>query len=241
MTVNSNVSDMMLAELAIMASAKNYRHWIFSKLSPYLGDRVLEIGAGIGNFTELLLDREQVIAVDHDDQCIGYLKERFAARRNVASIQTDIAEERSSSLADYSPDTILCINVLEHIRNDADALERMFRILKPGGRLVLLVPAFPCAYGTIDQLVGHYRRYLKKDLKGLLAQAGFTVGKAFYMNSLALPGWFLNNRVLKIRKHEQSQVLFYDTVVIPLLRRIEGFYAPPFGLSVVAIAYKKGL
>jgi SAM-dependent methyltransferase len=232
----SSSSEIMISELEIMTSAENYRDWIYSQMARYLGQRIIEIGAGIGNFTELLLDRELVVTVDNDVQCLAYLQRHFSGRKNVLPVKGDLASENILSLGRYEPDTVVCINVLEHVKDDHAALTRMFRLLRPGGFLTLLVPAFPFAFGVTDRLVGHYRRYRKHDLRERLTDAGFEIHDLFYMNSLALFGWFLNNRILKRGEHAPSQVIFYDSVIIPWLRVIERAQHPPFGLSLVAIA-----
>jgi SAM-dependent methyltransferase len=232
-------ADAVIRDLEIMAGAVHYRKWIYSQFSPYLGQRIIEVGAGIGNFTGLFLDRELVVVLDSYLPCIEYLKQKFIHNHNVVPVQMDISDPAITELDRYAPDTIVCINVLEHVQDDGAALSNMFKILTRGGTLALLVPALPFLYGSIDRLVGHQRRYRKRELTEKLTRAGFSVSSIYFMNSIAVPGWFLTGRILKQREESPRQVWFYDSVVVPVLRRMERFIRPPFGLSLIVIARKE--
>ena len=231
-------SDAIIRDLEIMSRARNYSQWIFDNYKTWLGKRVIEIGAGIGNFTSKFLDKELVIAVDNYRPCIDYIKKRFANNNNIVPLEESIDSHSILNLSRYSPDTIVCINVLEHVEDDVAALENMFSMLTEGGKLILLVPAFQFMYGTVDRLVGHYRRYSKREVETKLATAGFYVKSIFYMNCIATFGWFLNNRILKKQEESLSQVIFYDKFIIPWLRKIEQIFIPPFGLSLVVVGEK---
>jgi len=221
-----------------MSRARNYTEWIFSKFKDLLGNRVIEIGAGIGNFTGKFLDKELVIAVDNYKPCIDYIKMRFVENNNIVPFEESVDSSSILSLSKYSPDTIVCINVLEHVEDDLAALKNMFGLLTEGGKLILLVPAYQFLYGTIDHLVGHYRRYSKGDIQMKLISAGFYVENISYMNCIAPFGWYLNNCILKKQQESLSQVMFYDRFVVPWLRKIEQILMPPFGLSMVAVGEK---
>lgn len=228
-------SDPIIRDLEIMTGAVNYRRWIHSQIKEYLGQRIVELGAGIGNFTEMLLDREQVVAVDNYAPCIEYLKRRFSIYKNIIPVNVDISTPALLELGHHSPDTIVCLNVLEHVMDDVTALSRMFNLLKKGGRLVLFVPAFQPLYGGIDRLVGHHRRYSKKELTKKLAGAGFKIKTASYMNSIGFVGWFLNNRVFGKKEESSTQVKFFDRFIVPWLRNVEHVIKPPFGMSLIAV------
>ena len=231
-------SDAIIRDLEIMSRARNYTEWIFDKYENCIGKRVVEIGAGIGNFTGKFIDKELVIAVDNYKPCIDYIKNRFADNNNIVPFEESIDSPSILSLSRYSPDTIVCINVLEHVEDDIAALDNMFSILTEGGKLILLVPAFQFMYGTIDRLVGHYRRYSKRDIETKLVTAGFYVKSISYMNCIAPFGWFLNNRILKKQEESLSQIIFYDRFVVPWLRKVEQIFIPPFGLSLVVVVEK---
>jgi SAM-dependent methyltransferase len=213
---------------------------MYGRFSKYLGQRIIEMGAGIGNFTELFLDREVIIAVDNRKECVEYMKKRFSGTGNFIPVGIDISDPDILSLRRYRPDTIVCINVLEHVKDDVVALFYMSEILKEGGRLILIVPAFRFLYGSIDCLLGHYRRYGREELISRLCAAGFEIKEVSFMNSIAVIGWFLNSRILKRKEESLAQVLFFDRFVVPWLMTVEKLIKPPFGLSLIAIGEKKG-
>lgn len=230
--------DPVVHDLEIMGSAINYRKWIFSHFSKYIGKRIVEIGAGIGNFTGFFLDRELVIVVDTHQSCVEYITRRFPDNRNIVALKGDISDKELSSLRQYHPDTMVCINVLEHVQDDAAALSNMFKVLGHGGQLALLVPSYQFLYGSIDRVVGHCRRYSRNELRKKIQDAGFAVEDLFYMNSIGVFGWFLNNRILKKENESPVQVRIFDKFFVPWLRYAEHIVRPPFGLSLVAIAKK---
>jgi 2-polyprenyl-3-methyl-5-hydroxy-6-metoxy-1,4-benzoquinol methylase len=132
----------LVSDLEVMARAHNYRRWMYRRVAPFVGRRVLEIGAGIGNFTSLLLDRELVVATDSHPPCVEYMRDRLGALLKVPPSRLDISERPDLRLRDYDFDTIVCLNVLEHVEDDDGALARMFGLLAPGGRLALLGAAW---------------------------------------------------------------------------------------------------
>lgn len=228
----------MVADLEVMAAANNYRNWMYKRMEPYIGQRILEVGAGIGNFTELLLDRELVVASDKYQMCVDYLQQRLGAQLKGAPVQMDLAAPPERAMHEYGFDTVICINVLEHVEDDAKALAFMHSVLVPGGRVILLVPAFQFLYGTIDRAIEHYRRYTKKDLLPRMREAGFEVESAFYMNVIGMAGWFWNNRVRKIKEENAAQIQVFDKFIAPWAERVERTLPPPFGLSLIAIGRK---
>ena len=231
--------QILVSDLEIMSRAYNYRHWMYRRIAPFIGQRVLEIGAGIGNFTSLLLDRELVVATDNHAPCIEYMRAHFGPRLKVPPRRLDIAGEVDSKLGEYKFDTIVCLNVLEHIEDDVRALREMNALLSSGGRLVLLVPAFRFLYGSVDRALGHHRRYTKKDLLPAMRRGGFEIERAFYMNVVGMAGWFWNNRVIKRVEESAGQIGVFDRFVAPWAERIERPVAPPFGLSLIAVGVKR--
>jgi SAM-dependent methyltransferase len=231
-------ADPTISDLEIMSSAPAYRRWMFDTVKQHLGRRILEVGAGIGNFTEFLLDRELVVAVDILEPCVQYAAKRFAGLAHVIPMQFDIQEPRVLELKGKNFDTAVCLNVLEHIEDDVQALRNIGRLLRPAGRLVLLVPACRCLYGTVDQALGHFRRYSSQELTAKLHEAGFEIEQSRYMNLLGVFGWFYNNRIIHREEESLRQVLFFDRAIVPWLSRIEKRVQPPFGLSLVTICRK---
>jgi SAM-dependent methyltransferase len=231
--------QILISDLEIMAGAKNYRGWMYRRLAPYIGQRVLEIGAGIGNFTKLLLDRDLVVATDNYQPCVEYLQSHLGERLKAPPALLDAAGDVGSELGHYDFDTIVCLNVLEHIEDDLRALAQMHALLVPHGRLVLLVPAFQFLYGSVDRSLGHYRRYTRKDLLPTMQRAGFIIERSFYMNVVGMAGWFWNNRIIKRTEESEKLIGIFDRYVAPLAEVTERLIPPPTGLSLIAIGRKE--
>jgi len=230
--------QILISDLEIMARANNYRWWMYQRLAPFIGQRVIEIGAGIGNFTNLLLDREFVLATDNYLPCVEYLNTHLGGRLKTPALLFDVSADAGLELRQYEFDSVVCLNVLEHIENDLKALTRMHGLLAPGGRLVLLVPAFQFLYGTVDRALGHYRRYTRKSLLPLMRQADFGIEQSFYMNVVGMAGWFWNNRIVKRSQESKQQIGFFDRGIAPAAEFFERMLPPPLGLSLIAIGRK---
>lgn len=233
------MTDAIIRDLETMADALNYRRWILDVLRGSLGERVLEVGAGIGQFTELFLDRELVVAIDAHSPAVARLMRRFGSRPNVIVAHGDIASDDVLGLDVHRCDTVVCINVLEHVLDDERALANIRALLVEGGHLLLFVPAFQALFGATDRLVGHHRRYEKVELVAKLRRVGFDVVKAHYLNALAPAAWFFNNRVLDRAGESIAMVWVHDRLVVPWLSRLERVVRPPFGLSIVAVGAKR--
>ena len=230
--------DITVSDLMIMQNAVRYRRWLLSHVEGHLGQRILEIGAGIGNYTEFLVDREVVVCLEIHNEAVRHLRERFAAHPNIVIHLADISDPKISGLATYRFDTVLCFNVLEHVREDVRALRNAYGLLVKGGRLLLIVPAVPAVMGSVDQSLGHFRRYLPGSLEPVVRSAGFHLDRLYFMNSLGLIGWFWNNRIAGRREESPSQIAVYSRFVVPWLSRLESLAPPPIGLSLVCIAHR---
>jgi len=225
-----------LNELQIMSKADNYNNWIWDTIKQYIGTNVLEVGAGIGTFTEYLLNKDKVYATDIAQNCLKALSNRFRENLNIDVLYLDITSKPDTRYwEDKSIDSIICLNVIEHIENDLDALKNMASILKPGAQIILMVPAFQFIYGTIDQLDGHYRRYTLSQVKKVLSLAGFKIPIVHYFNSVGLLAWLYTNKIVKNRSTSLGKVVLYDKYVVPWLKHTEHVIKPPFGQSVVAV------
>jgi 2-polyprenyl-3-methyl-5-hydroxy-6-metoxy-1,4-benzoquinol methylase len=221
-----------------MAQAKNYFAWQGRLVERELGQRVVEVGCGLGNFTERLLDRETVIAVDIEPDCIARLKARYPTQRNLEAIVCDAGSSEFSGLARFHPDSCVCLNVLEHIEDDRTALRNMASILTAGGVIVLLVPAFPALYGPIDRNLGHCRRYSRQSIRRLAAAAGLCLKKAHYVNAPGFFGWWANSHVFRREAQSATQVEIFDRYLVPLVSRVERVAPPPFGQSLFVVLEK---
>jgi len=227
-----------LRTLRIMEGAGKYNEWLFQQCAPFLGQRVLEMGSGLGNITHFLLDREEVLATDISRGHLRVLEREMGSFENVTVHYldfTDVPEARRLA-TERKIDSILSMNVLEHILDDRAALANAFRILVPGGRLVLLVPAHGWLYSPMDKHLQHHRRYDPAALRGLLREAGFKVSHERKLNVLGAMGWFVNGRILGRRLIPSRQLRLFDIVV--KLLDFEKKLKPNFGLSVLFVAEK---
>jgi SAM-dependent methyltransferase len=216
-----------------MEEADNYNRWLVERGAHLIGSRVLDAGAGIGTFSEQIADGRQVVALEPDPVFLPGLRRRFAGRPNVVVVARGIEEfEREPPPGSF--DTILCFNVLEHIADDEGALQRFCRLLEPGGTLLLLVPAHPAAYGEIDSVLGHERRYGKPALAAKLEEAGLDVMQLRHVNPLGLLGWLVTSRVLRASQLPSGPLRLFDRLV-PVLRMLDRLHFP-FGLSLWAVA-----
>jgi glycosyltransferase involved in cell wall biosynthesis len=222
--------------LVRMETVRRYNDWLYERISPFLGRRILEVGSGIGNITRKILNRELVIASDVSESHLQTLRTRFVGNDRLKIIALDLDRCDAGRLAGERIDTLLCLNVLEHVEDDARAL-RFFRdLLSPGGRLVLLVPACPSLYSKIDAGLDHFRRYGRPELRRKLEAAGFRVEGTEFLNLPGAIGWFVNGRILRRRMLPKNQLKLFD-LIVPLLK-LERRVKIPFGLSLLAVGRK---
>jgi 2-polyprenyl-3-methyl-5-hydroxy-6-metoxy-1,4-benzoquinol methylase len=221
-----------------MTRAVNYFAWQARLALAPLGRRIVEVGCGIGNFTRMMLDRDLVIGLDIDPNCIAQHRERFADRPQVQSHVLDALDPAFGALREHQPDSIVCLNVLEHISDDLATLRAFHSILPPGGRVVLLVPAFEALYGPIDKHLGHYRRYTKASLRKTAQDAGFQARELRHMNTIGFFGWWVNAKLIPREEQSEGQIELFDKFIVPVQEKIESWIAPPFGQSVFAVLEK---
>jgi SAM-dependent methyltransferase len=231
--------DVGAKTLRRMALLAPYNRWLHDRFDSFLGQRILEVGSGVGNQTRFFVDgRERVIASDVEPHYVRELIGRFGDRGNmrIASYRFPLREEDRAELRCERIDTIVCMNVLEHIEDDAAALDDFAGVLPKDGRLVLLVPALKALYGTLDQHLHHFRRYAADELRAKVTAAGFRVETMRFLNRPAVPGWWLNSRVLRRRVMPRAQLRVFRWMM-PLLK-LEERRPPSFGLSLLVLARK---
>ncbi|MGP8248227.1 MAG: class I SAM-dependent methyltransferase [Bryobacteraceae bacterium] len=233
--MGSQLSQYLLADQRKMSLAKNYFAWQARLVLPHLGQRVVEVGPGIGNFTGLLLDRELVVAVDIDPAALGELRSRYGARRNLRVVLSDAAAPEFVNVTQFAPDSCVCLNVLEHIADDGAALRNMAEILPPGGTIVLLVPAFSALYGPIDRNLGHFRRYTRRALVAAAGRAGLVPRRLGYVNLAGWFGWWWNARIAVRQAQSEAQIAVFDRWMVPAVSRLEAWAPVPFGQSLLAV------
>ncbi len=216
--------------------ARRYNDWIWSCLRPYVGDRVLEVGCGVGTFTGYLRNHEQVVVTDNNEQYLTLLRNRLQHFTNFDFRRIDWEHADLDELRACHFDTVLCLNVLEHIEKDDNAISTFASVLAPGGRLHLQVPAMNRLYGEIDRTIGHFRRYDRDELTARLRSHGFEIDEASYFNLPGAIGWYLNSRILK-RKTVPGLQARVASILVPWLR-LEQRIRPRWGMSLIVVARK---
>jgi SAM-dependent methyltransferase len=232
-------ADNVLWDLEHLKKARGLTNWMFEQFEQDVHGRVLEVGAGIGTFSELLLTKpvSEALLMEPHEPCVEVLEAAFSGRDNVRVLAEALPEAPSLAKESESVDFILCQNVLEHIENDAAALGAMARLLKPGGNLFLLVPANPRLYGPLDAAYGHFRRYTKTLVRERILGAGLMLDDLYSFNALGIPGWWVQNRRGEDAELSSRSLQAYE-MLLRGWKPIERRWRPPAGLSVVARARK---
>jgi SAM-dependent methyltransferase len=229
-----------LEALQRMRLLEPYYRWMLALMRPYLGKRVLDAGCGIGNFTVLLTEVvDYTLAVDLSAQNTAVLRERFRQTPAVAVLQLDL-EGDLATLATQHLDTVVCLDVLEHLADDVGVLRNLRTVIRPGGSLIAKVPACPWLYGSVDRASSHYRRYSRRSLTETAVQAGWTSVRVVYTNIFGIAPYWLKSRVLK-RQANFSRTfspgqLHALRLLMPWLQRFDRWLGPPIGQSALLFA-----
>lgn len=231
-----------LDALLRMKLLRPYYAWVLRQFHPFVGQRVLDAGAGIGNFTELISDiAEFVLAVDISPLNLSALRARFHNRAQVEVAQLDL-ETHVIELRDRGIDTVVCLDVLEHIKDDVRLLRCMRELISPGGRLLLKVPAGKWLYGSIDEASGHFRRYDRIELTEKAVQAGWTVERCRHMNLAGVLPYFVKSRILRKRANFSCTFSRWQLSLIragiPVIAVLDRLLGPPVGQSLILVAHR---
>jgi len=224
--------------LDALAQTPCFNRWMAATVEPWAGTRVLEIGAGIGNLSQYLAPRKKrYIASDIDAEHLARLRVRFQNRPNMELVRCDLALPEDFAALEGQSDTVICLNVLEHIADDAVGMRNIASALEPGGRAIVLVPQDQRIYGTLDKVLGHYRRYAEPELRARMEEAGLEVERVLHFNRATRYAWWFNGRVLKRRHFGRLQLWLFDHMVW-LWRRVDGVL-PWKAVSIIGVARKK--
>jgi 2-polyprenyl-3-methyl-5-hydroxy-6-metoxy-1,4-benzoquinol methylase len=230
-------------DLEAMFFARNYHRWIADAFRPFVGKRLVEVGAGTGAFSELLLESapESLSLVEPSSEQHRILDEHIHSLASATRIETynatfrEVAERIKAAQA---PDSIFYVNVLEHIRDDDAELRAVRETLPTGGRIFVFVPAMPWLYGNFDREVGHFRRYRKAELEEKCSAAGFRVLKSVYFDLFGVAPWWIQYRLLRASTLKPGAVKLYDRLVVPLTKAFETLVKPPLGKNILLVAEK---
>jgi SAM-dependent methyltransferase len=221
-------------DLQALQGAVRYQRWVVDSFGPRLRGRVVEVGAGTGNFTRILAERASGLTALEPD---------LASCQSLEALRLPRVDVVHSDIDSYQPqhpfECAVAINVLEHIDDDVGALSRLRSWLAAGGWAFVFVPAHPFLYGSLDEKYEHVRRYRSRRLRGALQAAGFAGGWIRPMNALGAFGWFIAGRVVRVGGISPTTVDLTETLIVPLGRAMERYVRPPFGQSLIAGAWNE--
>ena len=225
--------------------AKNYRRWILSRLDPFLGQRIVEVGAGDGSFSELLLERkpQSLTAIEPSANMYPLLVkklERIDPGHAARAIQSTLVNASLQYPEIESPDSIVYINVLEHVEDDQAELHTAYSMLAAGGRVLVFVPAHEWLMSRFDHKLGHFRRYTRESLTSRFEAAGFTIRFSAYFDLLGILPWWLKYRVFQSEQMETSLVRAFDRCGVPLSRAFDAITNFRIGKNVIVVGEKRG-
>lgn len=220
--------------LESMSQAVWYNKWTVKKFASFLKGDILEVGCGIGNFTTTLKEYGNVWAIDINE---NYVKQTAQSVNDNTNVGLGNIEKGKYFFKGQKFDCIVCLNVLEHIRDDKRALENMYELLKTDGFLILLVPAYDFLYGEIDKSIGHFRRYNKNQLKSMLEDMGFKIIKSRVINFLGGIGWWISSKLFSEIRVDENKIQVFNFVA-PMVLPLEDVIEPPFGTSILIVAKK---
>ena len=233
----SKYADPGKVALDALEQAPRFNRWMYRRIHPHLGSCIAELGSGRGNLSKLLKQHANLLVTDNREEYLDELRARWGHLPNVRVERLDLLRaEDYAVLREFPVDTVVCLNVLEHIQDDLSVLRRLCQVLPAGCKLVFLVPFNPKLYSRLDREVGHFRRYRQAELEEKMRAAGLQVECQFYFNKAGVLAWWLSNTFLGRRYLTPWQVKLYDFLT-PLFRLLDGGL-PIAGLSTVVVARK---
>ena len=223
--------------LADLDEANRFNQWMAAQIRPFVGNRVLEIGSGIGNLTNQLIPRDRFVASDINPNYLRYLRAYQVGKPYLEVRNIDVTRSEHFESLESCFDTTIMLNVLEHVSDEHQALRNLHNSLEPGGRCIILVPNQPGLYGTLDEALEHRERYDTQHLESSLSKAGFRVDHIFDFNRFSVPGWWLNGKVMKKQTFSRWQIKLVDTIT-PFMKKVDTLI-PWEGLSIIGIGTKE--
>lgn len=245
MTVDTNEPNdpVGLHTLKVMAKAERFNRWMYDQIKHHLKGEILEIGSGIGNISKLVIESDHFITLsDYSKEYCEILKEKFATNKNVRSvIQIDLLHpdfEKKFSAYKEMFDSIFLLNVIEHIEDDKLSVKNCRYLLKAGGHLILLAPAYSWLFGTFDKQLGHFRRYTIRSISELLRSQNFDILSGSYFNITGIAGWFLFGKIFRRRMLGKGEMTAFNSIV-PFAKLTDKILAKKAGLSIIITGIKK--
>lgn len=220
--------------LESMSQAIWYNQWTLNKFRKYLRGNILEVGCGIGNFTDALIGFGKVWAVDVNKEYVAQTRQKVNGK---AQVGLGDIENNKYFFRDQKFDSIVCLNVLEHIQDDKETIKNMQELLKTDGYLILLIPAHNFLYGAIDKSIGHFRRYAKSQIRNALEDIGFKIIKCQMINFLGGIGWWISSKLFSEAQVSENKIKVFNFIA-PMILPLEDIIEPPIGTSILIVAKK---
>ncbi len=239
MTSNSkNSDDKGHITLNVIEKADLFNEWMYKTITVYSKGRILEIGSGIGNISKYFIrDNKEIVLSDIDDNYCKILKEKFNKTvLNIDLVHPDFDKEYLSLLNSF--DSIIALNIIEHIEDDNLAVANCKKLLKSGGNLILLVPAYQFLYSSFDIGLNHYRRYSKKSLKNIVSKNDLKIKKLFHFNVIGILGWVFYGKLLRKKVIPEKKMKLFNFFT-PVLKFVDIITLNKIGLSVVCVSEKE--
>jgi glycosyltransferase involved in cell wall biosynthesis len=216
--------------------ARRYNAWLMAQFAKNLGDEVLEAGSGLGALTEFILDSKRLVCADHEEFFVERLRRQYGHLSNFQVYCADLSNAEQIQVVSENGlfGSVVCINLLEHMEDDQHVLKNLHSLLKPGGKLLLLVPQGPGLFSNLDRALLHHRRYTREDLRTSVGDAGFRVLRCDDFNRAGGLGWRLSGKGMGTKEISPWSIAIFE-FFMPLIRRIDKIpYHQPNSLCLIA-------
>jgi 2-polyprenyl-3-methyl-5-hydroxy-6-metoxy-1,4-benzoquinol methylase len=218
-------------ELEVFQHAKHWKKYFAKKTRSFIKGNVLEVGAGIGSTTSLLNDgsAKQWLMLEPDEQMNSTLREKLKDLPSNCTVQTGTIDSVAGKF-----DTLIYIDVLEHIENDVAEVNKAATLLHEGGHIIILAPAFQSLYSPFDKSIGHYRRYNRRTLKAIKPNELEIISSRYY-DSVGYFASVMNKFFLKQKYPSLKQILFWDNWMVPISTITDKLFFHSFGKSIISV------
>ena len=228
--------------LLTLEKADKFNNWMYSVLKPFLGGNILEVGSGIGTISQKIVNdfpNSQIVLSDIDSRYISILNNRFNSIDNVKCLKFDLGNIYDLKNINQKIDSVLAVNVLEHLEDDVLALNNIYNILDNKGKFIILIPAHKFLFNCIDKAIGHHRRYTKKEIVQKISKTKFKINKVFYFNFFSIFGWYIQGNILKKMITEKYKISLFN-LLIPIQKFVEKYITRnKIGISLIVVLEKE--
>lgn len=220
-------------ELLIFAQARNWKKYFSNQIRPHIRGKVLEVGAGIGNNTATINDgtASTWLLLEPDPAMAASIEQNIQHKLYPPNTRS---KKGTVNDIDEPFDTIIYIDVLEHIENDSEELKKAKDLLNENGKLIVLSPAFRLLFSPFDKAIGHYRRYNRRMFKKITPAETDMISCRYY-DSMGYFASLVNKLFLKQKAPTMRQVVFWDRRIVPVSTVMDKIFFHSFGKSIVAI------